>query len=178
MLLVIIIVVTFIWLSCIIMRKSADKPSNTPKKRNIFANVLATTALAATLASCWGELNEVKFDSEDNSVNFKMAFNWWEYVHYDVKIRKENDSTYYGLIDGWLLTKNKEYRWDSPDKVFEQVTDEICESVQEAQLSSREHIYELEAKAQNKIRDIQKEYKKMLDENDWAVKDSTIIYKP
>jgi hypothetical protein len=34
------------------MRKSADKPSNTSKKRNIFANVLATTALAATLASC------------------------------------------------------------------------------------------------------------------------------
>jgi hypothetical protein len=34
------------------MRKTVDKSSNAPKKRNIFASVLATTALAATLASC------------------------------------------------------------------------------------------------------------------------------
>jgi hypothetical protein len=45
------------------------------------------------------------------------------------------------------------------------VTDEICDKVSEAQLSSREHIYELEAKAQDKIKFIQQEYKKMLDEN-------------
>ena len=160
------------------MRNTVNKWSKSSGESSIFASVLATTALAAALASCWWELNEINFDKDDQAVNFELSFTWWEYVHYDVKIRKENDSTYYGLIDGWLLTKNKEYRWDSPDKVFEQVTDEICESVQEAQLSSREHIYELEAKAQNKIRDIQKEYKKMLDENDWAVKDSTIIYKP
>jgi hypothetical protein len=36
----------------------------------------------------------------------------------------------------------------------------------------------LEVKAQNKIKFIQKEYKKMLEENDWAVKDSTVVYKP
>ena len=54
------------------MRKSAEKSSNAHKKRNIFSSVLVTTALAATLASCWGELNEVKFDSDDNSVNFEI----------------------------------------------------------------------------------------------------------
>lgn len=159
------------------MRKSAEKSSNAPKKRNIFSSVLVTTALAATLASCWGELNEVKFDSDDNSVNFEMAFNWWEYVHYDVTIRKEGDSTYCGLVNGWYF-KSKKFEGNTPERVFEQVTDEICENVSDAQLSSREHIYELEAKAQNKIKFIQEEYKKMLDENDWAVKDSTIVYKP
>jgi hypothetical protein len=42
----------------------------------------------------------------------------------------------------------------------------VCESVSDAQLSSQESIYELEVKAQNKIKFIQKEYKKMLEEND------------
>ena len=139
----------------VIMRKPEDdKPPRIPRGRTIFADVLATTALAATLASCWGELNEVKFDSEDNSVNFEMAFNWWEYVHYDVKIRKENDSTFYWLVDGGLF-KSKKFTWNTPEEVFEQVTDEVCSKVSEAQLSSRENIYELEAKAQNKIKFIQ-----------------------
>jgi hypothetical protein len=34
------------------MKNSVDKGSELPKKNNTFANVLVTTALAATLASC------------------------------------------------------------------------------------------------------------------------------
>ena len=159
------------------MRKTVDKSSNAPKKRNIFASVLATTALAATLASCWGELNEVKFDSKHNSVKTSFKFVWREYVDCDMEIGKENDSTFYWLVDGGLFN-SKKFTWSTPEEVFEQVTDEVCGKVSEAQLSSRENIYELEAKAQNKIKFIQQEYKKMLEENDWAVKDSTIVYNP
>jgi len=160
------------------MKNSVDKGSELPKKNNTFANVLVTTALAATLASCWWELNEVKFDKEENAVNFEMEFTWWEYVHYDVTIKKENDSTYYGLVDWGFLWRKKEFKNADPARVFEDITDEVCENVSEAQLSSQERIHELEAKAQNKIKFIQKEYKKMLDENNGNVKDSTIVYKP
>lgn len=177
-LLFIIIMVIFIQLSFVIMRNTVDKWGESSGKSSIFASVLATTALAATLASCWWELNEINFDKDDQAVNFELSFTWWEYVHYDVSIKKENDSTYYWLIDGWFLWKKKEYRSNNPDKVFEEITDEVCESVSDAQLSSQESIYELEVKAQNKIKFIQKEYKKMLEENDWAVKDSTVVYKP
>ena len=170
--------VIFIQLSFVIMRNTVDKWGESQKKTSIFASVLATTALAATLASCWWELNEINFDKDDQAVNFELSFTWWEYVHYDVSIKKEGDSTYYWLIDGWFLWKKKEYRSNNPDKVFEEITDEVCESVSDAQLSSQESIYELEVKAQNKIKFIQKEYKKMLEENDWAVKDSTVVYKP
>ena len=160
------------------INNSSEKKETNWKKRNIFANILATTALAATLASCWGELNEIKFNSEDQAVNFELAFSWGEYIHYDVTIKKENDSTYYWLIDWGFLGKKKEYHWDNPKKVFEEITDEVCESVSEAQLSSQEKIHELEVNAQNKIRFIEKEYEKMLDQNEWAIKDSTIVYKP
>ena len=161
----------------ITMRNSADKRGESPKKTSLFSKVLVTTALDSTLASCWGELNEINFDSDDNSVNFEMAFNWWEYVHYDVTIRKDGDSTYCWLVNGGYF-KSKKFEWTTPERVFEEVTDEICGNVSEAQLSSRDHIHELEIKAQNKIKFIEQEYKKMLDENDWGVKDSTIVYKP
>lgn len=162
----------------VIMRKPEDdKPPRIPRGRTIFADVLATTALAATLASCWGELNEIKFDSKHNSVKTSFKFVWREYVDCDMEIGKENDSTFYWLVDGGLF-KSKKFTWNTPEEVFEQVTDEVCSKVSEAQLSSREHIYDLEAKAQDKIKYIQREYRKMLDENDWAVKDSTIVYKP
>ena len=160
------------------MKNNVESANKGWEKKSIFWKVLVTTALAATLASCWVELNEVKFNKEDNAVNFEMAFAWWDYVHYDVTIKKENDSTYYGLVDWGFLWKKREFRNSNPDRVFEEITDEVCENVSDAQLSSQERIHELEVKAQNKIRFIQKEYQKMLDENDWAVKDSTIVYKP
>lgn len=160
------------------MKNNVESANKGWERKSIFWKVLVTTALAATLASCWGELNEVKFNKEDNAVNFEMAFAWWDYVHYDVTIKKENDSTYYGLVDWGFLWKKREFRDSNPDRVFEEITDEVCENVSDAQLSSQERIHELEVKAQNKIRFIQKEYQKMLDENDWEVKDSTIVYKP
>ena len=157
------------------MKNNVESANKGWEKKSIFWKVLVTTALAATLASCWGELNEVKFNKEDNAVNFEMAFAWWDYVHYDVTIKKENDSTYYGLVDWGFLWKKREFRDSNPDRVFEEITDEVCENVSDG---SQERIHELEVKAQNKIRFIQKEYQKMLDENDWEVKDSTIVYKP
>jgi len=159
------------------MRNSVDKGNELPKKSSFFSNVLVTTALAATLASCGWELNEINFDSDDNSVNFEIAFSGWDYVHYDVTIQKEGDSTYYWFANPWFL-KAKKFVWSTPEKVFQDITDEICENVSEAQISSQERIQELETKAQNKIKFIQKEYKKMLDENDGVVKDSTIVYNP
>ena len=159
------------------MRNSADKGSESPKKSSIFSNVLATTALAATLASCWWELNEINFDSDDNSVNFEIVFSGRDYVHYDVTIQKEWDSTYYWFANPWFL-KSKKFVWSTLEKVFQDVTDEICENVSEAQISSQDRIHELEVKAQNKIKFIEKEYKKMLEENGWEIKDSTIIYNP
>ena len=139
------------------MKNNVESANKGWEKKSIFWKVLVTTALAATLASCWGELNEVKFNKEDNAVNFEMAFAWWDYVHYDVTIKKENDSTYYGLVDWGFLWKKREFRDSNPDRVFEEITDEVCENVSDAQLSSQERIHELEVKAQNKIRFIQKE---------------------
>lgn len=147
------------------------------EKKSIFWNVLKTAALAAILTSCWWDINDITFDNTDKSVKFEMQFNGSDEVHYDITIKQENDSTYYGLID-WGFFHEKEIRRNTPEAVFEEVTDEVCDNVSRAQISSIEKITELEINAQNKIKYIQKQYKKMLEENDPNLKEQTITYQP
>ena len=66
----------------IAMRNSADKRGESPKKTSLFSKVLVTTALASTLASCWGELNEINFDSDDNSSNLNHFLNGLHTVYH------------------------------------------------------------------------------------------------
>lgn len=157
------------------MKNTIDNPGEDSKKQNKFLNILKTAAIATLLTSCWGNIKDIHFNSQEKAVDFDMVFTWWDYLHYDVTIKQENDSTFYGLVDGdWFFDK-KEFRWKTPDEVFESVTDELCEHVSEAQLSSQESITNLEVATQNKIRFIQKKFNEMLEN---GYQEETVQYNP
>ena len=147
------------------------KPPKKPKGRKWLSKASIIGALLL-LQSCGQNLNEIIMNPKTNSTEFRIKHSGDELKNYHVVVEKRWD-TYYWLINGDL---KKEYHDKNVNVVFNRLTEDLCNAVEDARLSSLNNVFELERKTKNKIKFAQWEYEKMIEEWDSLGEEKIIIY--
>lgn len=148
------------------------KPPEKPKGKKWLSKAAVLSALLLVLQSCGQKLNEIIMNPKTNSTEFRIKHSGDELKNYHVIVEKRWD-TYYWLVTGDL---KKEYHDKNVDVVFHWITEDVWNAAEDARLSSLNKVYELERKTKNKIKFVQWEYKKMVEEWDTLGEKKVIIY--